>query len=155
MLARWPEDLGNVARQRRQDLGLSQEELAQRAGVTRQWLTRFETAKGDAALSKVMRVLRELGLHLEIEAKASRGPSPGATQADRVPSVDGEFMSTLMARIGDEPASRIASSGSRVAEEVLRRNRDVRVMVEKIADRGAALAKDPMAPAPEPGNPRA
>ncbi|MBF4618404.1 helix-turn-helix domain-containing protein [Clavibacter sp. VKM Ac-2873] len=146
MLARWPEDLGNVARQQRQDLGLSQEELARRAGVTRQWLTRFETAKGDAALSKVMRVLRELDLRLEITAKVSRGASPEANPAARAPTVNDDFMSALMARVGQKPASDIATSGSRVAEEVLRRNRDVRVMVEKIGQKGAAVARDPMGP---------
>lgn len=148
MLARWPEDLGNVARQQRQDLGLSQEELARRADVTRQWLTRFETAKGDAALSKVMRVLRELDLHLEITAKVSRGASPEANPAARVPTADDDFMSALMARVGQTPASDIATSGSRVAEEVLRRNRELRVMVEKIGQKGAALARDPMVPPP-------
>jgi transcriptional regulator with XRE-family HTH domain len=153
MLARWPEDLGNVARQRRQDLGLSQEELAGRAGVTRQWLTRFETAKGDAALSKVMRVLRELDLHLEIETKRSRGAGPDATRVGGMSSAGDESVSALLARIGQEPTSRIASSGSRVAEEVLRRNSEVRAMVERIGTRGDALARRPKPPGNESEDP--
>ncbi|CAQ02961.1 hypothetical protein CMS2890 [Clavibacter sepedonicus] len=116
--------------------------------MTRQWLTRFETAKGDAALSKVMRVLRELDLRLEIETKVSGDVSPEAARAARVPAVNDDFMSALMARVGQEPASDIGTSGSRAAEAVLRRNRDVRVMVEKIGQQGAALARDPMAPPP-------
>jgi transcriptional regulator with XRE-family HTH domain len=66
MRASWPADLGRVARQRRLDLAWSQEELAGKAEVTRQWLTRFETGKGDPSLSKALRVLRELRLHLDV-----------------------------------------------------------------------------------------
>ncbi|MFT2690149.1 helix-turn-helix transcriptional regulator [Clavibacter zhangzhiyongii] len=66
MRGSWPADLGRIARQRRVDLEWSQEELASKAEVTRQWLTRFETGKGDPSLSKVLRVLRELGLYLDV-----------------------------------------------------------------------------------------
>ena len=66
MRGSWPADLGRIARQRRVDLEWSQEELASKAEVTRQWLTRFETGKGDPSLSKVLRVLRELRLYLDV-----------------------------------------------------------------------------------------
>lgn len=69
MRASWSTDLGRIARQRRLDLGWSQEELAAKAEVTRQWLTRFETGKGDPTLSKVLRVLRELKLHVDVAAE--------------------------------------------------------------------------------------
>lgn len=69
MRASWSADLGRIARQRRLDLEWTQEELAAKAGVTRQWLTRFETDKGDPTLSKVLRVLRELELHLDVAAE--------------------------------------------------------------------------------------
>ncbi|MFT7710881.1 helix-turn-helix transcriptional regulator [Clavibacter tessellarius] len=66
MRASWSADLGRVARQRRVDLGWSQEELAGKSEVTRQWLTRFETGKGDPTLSKALRVLRELKLLVDV-----------------------------------------------------------------------------------------
>ena len=66
MRGSWPADLGRIARQRRLDLEWSQEDLAGKAEVTRQWLTRFETGKGDPTLSKVLRVLRELKLHVDV-----------------------------------------------------------------------------------------
>jgi transcriptional regulator with XRE-family HTH domain len=69
MRASWPADLGRVARQRRLDLGWSQDDLAAKAEVTRQWLTRFETGKGDPTLSKVLRVVRELKLHVDVAAE--------------------------------------------------------------------------------------
>ena len=64
----WPEDIGRVARQRRLDLNLSQDDLAERTGVTRQWLSRFESAKADVSLSKVLLVLRELDLNVDVRA---------------------------------------------------------------------------------------
>jgi transcriptional regulator with XRE-family HTH domain len=67
----WPEDFGRVARQRRLDLNLSQDDLAERAGVTRQWLSRFESAKADVSLSKALLVLRELDLDIDV-----RTPQP-------------------------------------------------------------------------------
>ncbi|QOD44148.1 helix-turn-helix domain-containing protein [Clavibacter zhangzhiyongii] len=154
MLASWPEDLGNVARQRRQDLGLSQEELAHRSGVTRQWLTRFETAKGDAALSKVMRVLRELDLRLEVEAKAPWVAGANGRRAHRSSADGEEALAALMARVGQEPASHLVASGSRAAEEFLRRNHDVRSMVEKIGKAGEAPASKDIASAPGSKQPR-
>jgi len=68
----WPEDIGRVARQRRIDLNLSQDELAARSGITRQWLSRFESAKADVSLSKVLAVLRELDL--EVDVRVSQPP---------------------------------------------------------------------------------
>jgi len=74
MRGSWPADLGRIARQRRVDLEWSQEELASKADVTRQWLTRFETGKGDPSLSKVLRVLRELRLHLDVTPEGRSAP---------------------------------------------------------------------------------
>lgn len=67
----WPEDVGRIARQRRLDLGLSQDDLAERAHVTRQWISRFEQAKADVNLSKVMQVLRELDLTVDLAPRAA------------------------------------------------------------------------------------
>lgn len=69
MIATWPDEIGQIVRQRRLDLGLSQVELASRTDVTRQWLSRFEQARADVALSKVLRILRELELFVDIRER--------------------------------------------------------------------------------------
>jgi|GEM_PF-617946 len=79
----WPEDIGRVARQRRIDLEISQDDLAERVGVTRQWISRFESAKSDASLSKVMNVLRELDLAVDVSPAGKRS-GPDALEASEL-----------------------------------------------------------------------
>lgn len=67
-------DVAAVVRGRRMDLGLSQVELARRAGVSRKWINEFEAGgKATAEFGHVLRVLETLGLVLHTES------------ADRVP----------------------------------------------------------------------
>lgn len=61
------DDFGAVARQRRRDLGLSQAGLAERSGVARQWLVRFEQGNTEVSLSKVFAVLTELDLLVRLD----------------------------------------------------------------------------------------
>ena len=60
-------DMGLVIRQRREALGLSQEQLAARTGVSRSWLAKVETGKMSFDLRRVLMVLDALGLHLEVD----------------------------------------------------------------------------------------
>lgn len=59
-------DLAAVVRGRRRDLGLSQAELAVRAGVSRKWVYQFEAGKPTAELRLILRVLDALGLALDV-----------------------------------------------------------------------------------------
>lgn len=59
-------DLAAIARGRRRDLGLSQAELAIRAGVSRQWVSAFESGKATAEIGLVVRLLDALGLRLAV-----------------------------------------------------------------------------------------
>jgi HTH-type transcriptional regulator/antitoxin HipB len=59
-------DVAASVRGRRQELGLSQAELARRAGVSRKWVYEFEAGKPAAELGLVLRVLEPLGLTLEV-----------------------------------------------------------------------------------------
>ncbi len=60
-------DLGAAVRHARDQAGLSQQELADRAGVHRQWVTRLETGASPAAeMRKVFDVLAVLGLAVEL-----------------------------------------------------------------------------------------
>ncbi len=68
---------GAMARQRRRGLGLSQGALAERAGVTRQWLVRFEHGNAEVALSKAFAVLAELDLVIRVDpAGSASDPMP-------------------------------------------------------------------------------
>lgn len=57
---------GAVLYQRRVDLGLTQAEVASRAGVSRQWLIAAERGKETAELGRMLRVMRVLHLALEV-----------------------------------------------------------------------------------------
>jgi transcriptional regulator with XRE-family HTH domain len=94
MIATWPDDVGRVIRQRRIDLGLSQDDLAARAGVTRQLLSRLELANADVSLTRVLAILRELDLTVDVRP---RGPSPLAIAE-----------STHTVTMSDPPAARLA-----------------------------------------------
>jgi len=58
-------DFGAHAAERREQLGLTQSQLAERAGVTRDWIARFETGARNATLFRVLLVYRALGLRLD------------------------------------------------------------------------------------------
>ena len=53
--------MNNTIRLRRKEQGLSQEELAQRCGVSRQTINAIENNKYDPTLSLAFRLARELG----------------------------------------------------------------------------------------------
>ncbi|MEO8528564.1 MAG: helix-turn-helix domain-containing protein [Pseudolysinimonas sp.] len=75
MRIRTEDDFGALVRQRRRDLGMSQATLATRAGVTRQWVVRFEKGNSDVALSKAFTVMRELGLVVRADPADVRATS--------------------------------------------------------------------------------
>ena len=56
------------ARQRR-DLGLTQRQVSEACGVSVQWLSEFENAKGDFGVIRVMRVAAVLGLSLAVHQR--------------------------------------------------------------------------------------
>jgi y4mF family transcriptional regulator len=58
-------DMGLAIRQRREQLGLSQEALAARAGVSRSWLAKVETGKTSFDFRMVLMVFSALQLKLE------------------------------------------------------------------------------------------
>lgn len=60
-------DLAAAARGRRQHLRLSQAEVANRAGVSRAWLSEFEAGKPTAELGLVIRLFDALGLRLTVD----------------------------------------------------------------------------------------
>lgn len=79
MQMRTPVELGLILRGRRKDLGLGQEALAQQAGVSRQWVVEVEKGKPRAELGLVLRLMRVLGLLIDVNPMRS-----DSAPADRV-----------------------------------------------------------------------
>jgi HTH-type transcriptional regulator / antitoxin HipB len=74
-------ELGSLVRQRRHDLRLTQQQLADRAGVGRPWLVAVEAGHPRAEVGKLFALLAELGLDLDLSA----GDAP--VQRDSAPEV--------------------------------------------------------------------
>jgi HTH-type transcriptional regulator/antitoxin HipB len=66
MRTRTPGELGALVRERRHDLRLSQQQLADRAGVSRPWLVAVEHGHPRAELGKLLALLAELGLVVDL-----------------------------------------------------------------------------------------
>lgn len=64
MIVRTPSDLGALIRDRRKQLMLRQQELAERIGVSRQWLIDVEKGKPRAEIGLLLRALDVLGVAL-------------------------------------------------------------------------------------------
>ncbi len=86
-------DLAAAVRGRRTDLGMSQADLAKRAGVSRKWVYEFEAGKPTAELGLLLRLLDVLDLNLDLapgdrlgdgEGGAAAGTGPAAVDLDAV-----------------------------------------------------------------------
>jgi y4mF family transcriptional regulator len=78
MLIRTPADLGAAIRDRRRQLSLDQATLAERIGVSRQWVIAIERGRNRAELGLVLRALNALGIHLNSETDESHASAPGS-----------------------------------------------------------------------------
>ncbi len=65
--------LANVIRARRMALGLDQAELAERARVSRLWISEVENGKG-AGIARIMRTLAALDLTLAVTERSQDTP---------------------------------------------------------------------------------
>jgi HTH-type transcriptional regulator / antitoxin HipB len=71
---RAPEDFGRTIADLRALRGLTQEELARQAGVSRNYLAQLERGLTVALLDRVLRLLRRLGAEVTVTATV---PRPG------------------------------------------------------------------------------
>jgi HTH-type transcriptional regulator/antitoxin HipB len=80
--------IGEAAAQvrgRRLQLRLSQDQLAQRAGVSRKWVYEFEAGKPHAEFGHLLRVLDALDLQLDVSPRsASSATAQGAVNLDAI-----------------------------------------------------------------------
>jgi HTH-type transcriptional regulator/antitoxin HipB len=65
--ARSVDDVGRLLRDRRRDLGMTQQELASRIAVGRRWVTLLENGHPRAELSLVLRALHAVGLIADVQ----------------------------------------------------------------------------------------
>jgi len=86
MRIRTPIDLGLVIRTRRKQLGLDQRTLAERVGVSRQWIVAIERGKTSAAVGLLLRTLQELGVTLD--ATSPEGPKKLRRDASDAVDID-------------------------------------------------------------------
>jgi HTH-type transcriptional regulator / antitoxin HipB len=84
MLVRIPADLGAVIRDRRKQLKLDQATLAERIGVSRQWVIEMEHGHTRAELALVLRALDALNIQLDTSIGQADGRRPGAVDIDAI-----------------------------------------------------------------------
>lgn len=76
-------DVAAIARDRRSAMGWSQAQLAANVGVGREWIIQFEKGKPTAEWGLVLRVLRALGMVIDIQV-LSEAPDDAANDLDRI-----------------------------------------------------------------------
>ncbi len=69
MQIRTREELGQLIRELRRGLGLTQAQLAEIVGVSRRWVVQVEQAKTNADIRTVLRALRALGAELHVRPR--------------------------------------------------------------------------------------
>lgn len=77
MIIRTVRDLGAAVRARRKALGWDQTALAERAGVTRQWIGALEQGKAGAEVALVLRTLLALDMPLSLGPVAEPASDEG------------------------------------------------------------------------------
>ena len=75
-------DLAAAVRGRRQSLGLSQADLATRAGVSRPWLSDVEAGKPTAEIGLVLRLVDALGFRLDLTPENNQNSDDPTTSVD-------------------------------------------------------------------------
>ncbi|HZP69298.1 MAG TPA: helix-turn-helix domain-containing protein [Pseudolabrys sp.] len=76
MRLRTPLDIGQAIRDNRRRLGLDQDDLAKRVGVSRKWLIDVERGKPGAPIGLLLRTLDALGLRLSLDTAGTSRKRP-------------------------------------------------------------------------------
>lgn len=95
-------DLGNLVREQRRHLRMSQTDLAERAGVDRSWLSHVERGHDRAEFGKVLRVLWALDLVLDLRRSMLDGPESSHDRRESDPADDPLDLSEYLSRF-DNP----------------------------------------------------
>ena len=92
-IVKTPNDLGQIIRARRKELGWDQARLAKQIGVSRQWIIDIEKGKPRAEFGLLLRTIYALGLSLHLyqgkpEAKQLTSAQPGVPKHSPPTRVD-------------------------------------------------------------------
>jgi len=69
-------NLGEVIRRRREELGLTQAQLAERVGISRQYLVQLENGYRVPSHQVMLRLFSALGLSLQVEKEEEAAHEP-------------------------------------------------------------------------------
>lgn len=90
--------------------GLTQAELAQRVGVSRPWISRFESGHVEnAGFERIMKLFEVLDMRMEVSYETNKSAIP--SQGDDSASVDNAGSAVAMRRVDRAETSRFAVSG--------------------------------------------
>lgn len=90
--------------------GLTQAELAQRVGVSRPWISRFESGHVEnAGFERIMKLFEVLDMRMEVSYETNKSATP--SQGDDSESVDNAGSAVAMRRVDRAETSRFAVSG--------------------------------------------
>lgn len=90
--------------------GLTQAELAQRVGVSRPWISRFESGHVEnAGFERIMKLFEVLDMRMEVSYETNKSATP--SQGDDSASVDNAGSAVTMRRVDRAETSRFAVSG--------------------------------------------
>ncbi|RYQ05920.1 XRE family transcriptional regulator [Bifidobacterium pseudolongum subsp. globosum] len=90
--------------------GLTQAELAQRVGVSRPWISRFESGHVEnAGFERIMKLFEVLDMRMEVSYETNKSTTP--SQGDDSASVDNAGSAVAMRRVDRAETSRFAVSG--------------------------------------------
>jgi transcriptional regulator with XRE-family HTH domain len=103
--------LGVTLKARRLELGLSQSELAARAGVSRSWLARVETGHRGAEFEQILRLLAALQLDLVLRAQGAQPSTEAAARFEADPRVAAELRNRHRGRAAVRRKAWTARSG--------------------------------------------
>ena len=82
MIVKTPLDFGCLVKDRRKALGLTQDQLASRLGVSRLWVVEFEKGKANAQLGLALRALNDLNVLLDADISGASRVQPGDVDLD-------------------------------------------------------------------------
>jgi HTH-type transcriptional regulator/antitoxin HipB len=77
-------DLAVCIKQARNDRGWTQAQLAEQAGVSRDWVIGLEAGKASVELGLVLRTMKALGLPLSISPQPNANESSGGINLDEI-----------------------------------------------------------------------
>jgi HTH-type transcriptional regulator / antitoxin HipB len=75
-------ELGGLIRETRRQLDLDQSELAQKVGVSRQWIIEIEKGKPRAAIGLILRTLNALGICLDARTEPVKNVQRSGSKVD-------------------------------------------------------------------------